>query len=108
MAVRSDIEPTSRTGKKPSLANLGDLQNVAHLRPGPVDRVRRQFQHACCFQRNLGHAEWPKMLFHVNHLSLFTQKDKIDRKEHSDAVHAPRWDDPEPAAESRPALGFSQ
>src|SRR6266478_4711161 len=48
------------------------------------------------------------MLFHVNNLPLFVEKDKVDRKEHSDGVHASGRDNPKPAAEFRPALGFSQ
>src|ERR1700746_836837 len=94
--------------KKPRLANRSNIQTVANLRAGPIDRMRRQFEDARRFQRNLGDTERPKMLFHVNNLSLFVEKDQVDRKEHSDGVHATGRDDPESAAEFGPALGFSQ
>src|SRR6266478_2830185 len=82
--------------KTKKLTNRSDFQHVADLRPGPIDRVRRQFKYACRFQRNLRDAERPKMLFHVNDLSLFVEEDKVDRKEHSDGVHASGRDDPKP------------
>src|ERR1700747_2313275 len=93
---------------KPRLANRSNFQNVANLRAGSIDRMRRQFEDARRFQRNLGDAKRPKMLFHVNNSSFFVEKDKVDRKEHSDRVHASGWNNPKPAAEFRPALGFSK
>jgi hypothetical protein len=48
------------------------------------------------------------MFFHMHDPLFLVKKNKIDRKKHSDGVHAPRRDNPKPPAEFGPALRFPQ
>ena len=85
-----------------------DLQEIADLRAGAIYRVGRDFQDAGGLQRNFGDPERPHELFDVNDFLFLAEKNEIDGEQHPDGVNAARRNDPQPAAEARPALGLAE
>jgi hypothetical protein len=63
----------------PSLIHR-NLHAISHLGTGPIDRVHWKFEDTRCLQGYPGHTKGAKVLLDVNHLSIPTEKNKINRK----------------------------